>query len=370
MSKVLGIIFSDMHDAAMGELTEHRTMGSVPFGGRYRLIDFTLSNMVNSGISDVGIITKSNYQSLMDHVGSGKEWDLSRKKGGLCILPPYGREDAGYYRGRLEALYGIRNYIKNFHADYVVLSDCDMVTSINFEDMIRYHKKCEADITVAYQNKKLISNQVQDTSVLKLDEHHRVVDTLVNPEVESGNVNLNMVVIRKDLLERIIRDAASHNEYNMLKTVFQRGVNDYRIYGYEHTGYVADIKGMSSFYECNLELLRPEVRSALFPTARPVYTKVRDEVPVKYGISANVKNSMIADGCVIQGTVENSLIFRGVKIGKGAVVRNCVIMQGTVVGENSHLDSVITDKDVLIRDSRTLVGCASYPMYISKGSAV
>ena len=156
----------------------------------------------------------------------------------------------------------------------------------------------------------------------------------------------------------------------MLKTVFQRGVNDYRIYGYEHTGYVADIKGMSSFYDCNLELLRPEVRSALFPAARPVYTKVRDEVPVKYGISANVKNSMIADGCVIQGTVENSLIFRGVKIGKGAVVRNCVIMQGTVVGENSHLDSVITDKDVLIRDSRTLVGCASYPMYISKGSAV
>lgn len=370
MSKTLGIVFSNMHDGMMGELTEHRTMGSVPFGGRYRLVDFTLSNMVNSGIKDIGIITKSNYQSLMDHLGTGKEWDLSRKKGGLSILPPYGRHEAMLYRGRLEALSGIIQYIKSFKADYVVMSDCNAIANVDFADIIRYHESMGADITVAYKNRKLIPEQKRDTTIIKMDETHRVTNVYTDPMRDEGNVLLNIVVVGKSLLERIIQDAASSNEHSFTNSVLQRGNKFLKIYGYEYTGYVADIKSMKSYYQSSMELIDPKVRAELFPMERPIYTKVRDEVPVKYGINAKAKNSMLADGCIIEGTVENSVIFRGVKVGRGAVVKNSVLMQGCVVGENSHLDCVVTDKDVLIRDSRTLVGCENYPMFISKGSAV
>lgn len=370
MSKVLGIVFSNMHDGIMGELTQNRTMGSVPFGGRYRLVDFTLSNLVNSGIKDVGIITKSNYQSLMDHLGTGKEWDLSRKKGGLCILPPFGRTEAVYYKGRLEALGGIIQYIQSFKADYVVMSDCNVLASIDCNEVIKYHEEKEADITIVYKNKKLVPAQKRDTTIIKMDETRRVNGVFVDPPVEEGNVLMNIVVIGKTLLERIIMEAASSNTHSFTKSVLQESNDRLKIYGYEFAGYMADIRTLGAYYDSSMDLLKPEVRAALFPKDKAVYTKVRDEVPVKYGINAKVKNSMIADGCIIQGSVENSIIFRGVKIERGAVVKNSIVMQGSIVGENSHLDCVVIDKDVLIRDSRTLVGCQSYPMFIAKGSAV
>ncbi len=370
MSKTLGIVFSNMHDTMMGKITEHRTMASVPFGGRYRLIDFVLSNMINSGVKDVGIITKSNFQSLMDHVGTGKEWDLSRKKGGLTILPPYGRQESVYYRGRLEALNNIYTYIKESRAELVIMSDCDNIASMDYSDIIRYHKAHDADVTVVYQNKPITKSIHRDVTTISMDENRRVNGAYVNPEVEQGNVLLNVTVIDKRLLERIIGDSASANVYSFTQVVLQAGNRNLKIYGYEFPDYVANINSLQSYFDCNLELLKPEVRKALFPAERPVYTKVRDEVPVKYGINAKASNSMIADGCVIEGTVENSIIFRGVKVGRGAVVKNSIIMQGTVVGENCQLDCVVTDKDVMIRDSRRLVGCEEYPFFVEKGTAI
>lgn len=370
MSKALGIVFSNMHDGSMGELTQHRTMGSVPFGGRYRLVDFTLSNLVNSGIGNVGIITKSNYQSLMDHLGTGKEWDLSRKKGGLCILPPFGRHEAVYYRGRLEALSGIIQYIKSFKADYVVMSDCNVIASVDLAEVIKYHEKLGADITVVYKNRVLNPVQKREATIIKMDETRRVNGVFVDPVDDEGNVLMNIVVIGKTLLEKIIMDSVSSNTHSFTQAILQGAHDKLKIYGYEFTGYVADIKTLRAYYDRSMDLLNADIRKELFPKDRAVYTKVRDEVSVKYGINASVKNSLIADGCVIQGSVENSIIFRGVKIERGAVVKNSIIMQGTLVGENSNLDCVVTDKDVMIRDSRTLSGCASYPMFIEKGSAV
>ncbi len=370
MSKTLGIVFSNMHDATMGKITENRTMGSVPFGGRYRLIDFVLSNLINSGIQDVGIITKSNFQSLMDHLGTGKEWDLSRKKGGLTILPPYGRHEATYYRGRLEALGSIYSYIRESKAELVVMTDCDNIASVDYADVIRYHREHDADVTVIYKNKPITKSIHRDVITISMDENKRVNGALVNPESTSGNVLLNMTVISKRLLEKIISDATSANFYSFTQGILQNSNQRLKIYGYEFKNYVADIKSLQSYYDCSMDLLNPEIRRQIFPADRPVYTKVRDEVSVKYGINAKAKNSMIADGCVIEGVVENSLIFRGVKIGRGAVVKNSIIMQGAVIGENSTLDCVVTDKDVMIRDSRTLVGCKEYPLYIEKGTAV
>ena len=370
MSKTLGIVFSNMPDSMMGKITEHRTMASVPFGGRYRLVDFVLSNMINSGVKDVGIITKSNFQSLMDHVGTGKEWDLSRKKGGLTILPPYGRQESVYYRGRLEALGNIYTYIKESKAELVIMTDCDNIASIDYSDIIRYHKEKDADVTVVYKNKPITESIHRDVTTISMDENRRVNGAYVNPEVQQGNVLLNVTVIDKRLLERIIGDAASANFYSFTQGVLQMGSKQLKIYGYEYTGYVANINSLQSYFDCNMELLDPQVRRELFPPERPVYTKVRDEVPVKYGINAKAKNAVIADGCVIEGTVENSIIFRGVKIGRGAVVKNSIIMQGTVVGENCQIDCVVTDKDVMIRDSRKLMGCKEYPFFVEKGTAI
>lgn len=370
MSKVLGIVFSNMHETSMGDLTENRTMASVPFGGRYRLIDFMLSNLVNSGIHDVGIITKNNYQTLMNHVGNGKEWDLARKNGGLTILPPYGHSEAGVFRGRIEALAGIQQYIRESNAEYVVMTDCDTVAVVEYDDILKYHKAKDADITIVYKNKEVPKAQRNNTTVIKLDENHRVYDVVKNHADEQGNVFLDIIVMKKSLLERIITESVTRGKVSFTEEVLQGQNKELRIYGYDFKGYIGDIKSIEAYYKCSMDLLNKEVRSQLFPNHRPVYTRVRDEVPVRYGVEAKASHSMIADGCIIEGEVENSIVFRGVKVGKGAKVKNCILMQGTIVGENANLDSVIADKNVIIRNSRTLTGCESFPIVIGKGRSV
>ncbi len=367
----LGIVFSNMHDETLGELTERRTTGSIPFGGRYRLIDFTLSNMVNSGISEVGIITKSNYQSLMDHLGSGRDWDLARKRGGLCILPPFGHSATGMYRGRLEAIVGIMSYIKYSNAQYVVMSDSDTVANIDFSDLLDQHMKTGADITLVYKRERLNNDYPKDTTVFSLDENNMVSDVLVNPFVDGEqNIYINIAVMSKELLERLANEGMSRNNTSFVNFVLQGKSSSLKIMGYHFDKYSSEITSMKAYFKTSMELLNEDVRMQLFPKDRPVYTKVRDEVPVKYGLSSKVKNSLIADGCIIEGTVENSIIFRGVKVEKGAVVKNSIIMQSGIIGENSKLDYVVTDKDVIVNHERHLSGSQMYPVFISKGSRV
>lgn len=370
MSKVLGIVFSNMHDSSMGELTENRTMASVPFGGRYRLIDFTLSNLVNSGIDDVGIITTNNYQTLMNHLGTGKEWDLSRKKGGLSILPPFGRSEMGVYKGRLEALDGVMHYIHESSAEYVLITDCDTVGTVDYQEMLRYHQKKGADITVMYQHKKVAPQQRNNTTVFTLDDSHRIIDVMKDHAEEEGNVYLDKILIGKTLLERVVSEATSRSKVSFTKEVLQGAKDRLRIFGYHFKGYIGDIKSVEEYYRCNMQLLDPAVRADLFQPDRPVYTKVHDEVPVRYGMDAKVSHSMIADGCIINGEVENSIIFRGVKIGSGAKIKNSILMQGTCVGENAKLDYVVADKNVRIGNSRTIVGCETFPIVIGKDRTV
>lgn len=369
--KTLGIVFSNMHDHMLSEITEPRTMGSVPFGGRYRLIDFVLSNMVNSGVSDVGVITKSNYQSLLDHLGTGREWDLTRKRGGLCILPPFGHASAGIYRGRLEALSGILAYIRHSDAKYVLLSDCDVVANIDFSEVMRGHIEKNADITVVYKRDAIADDQTMDTTVFHVDDNSMVNEVLIHPSLqEEDNVYLNFCIISKELLEKLISEGASRSIYSFKQGVLQAKCNKLRIFAWQFDGFSAKINCIRSYYKANLQLLSPEVRRQLFPRERPIYTKVRDEVPAKYGLDAVIGNNMVADGAIIEGTLENSIIFRGVHIGKGAVVKNSILMQETVVSDNVRLDHVITDKNVVVRADRTLVGYDTYPLVIAKNSIV
>ncbi len=371
-NKMTGIVFSNMHDENMGLLTSKRTMGSIPYGGRYRLVDFVLSGMVNAGMTNVGIITKYNYHSLMDHVGSGRPWDLARKRGGLVLLPPYSRlgTAGGIYRGSIEALAGHLGYIKEQNAQYVCISDCDVVTNVDYRAVLEQHQKTGADITIVCCHKEM-GSAARDIATVELDKSGRLCDLTVNPAIEgSANVYLNMFVMDREMLIRMIENAYSHGHFSVTQHILQEQMKSLKIYGYQHMGFCRRIGDLESYFAANMALLDPVARAELFPEDRPVYTKNRDGVPTKYGLRSQVSNSLVADGCIIKGTVENCIIFRGVRIGAGAVVKNSIIMQSTIVSENANLDYVITDKNVVVQSNRVLCGYKTIPIYLEKGSNV
>lgn len=371
-NNILGIIFANVHDDKVRELTDVRTMASVPFGGRYRLIDFTLSNMVNSGINKVGIITRRNYQSLMDHLGSGKAWDLSRKREGLFILPPYfsaGMQASGY-SSRIECLASVLPFLQRSKEEFVLVCDSDFVCNIDFTEVLNAHLKSEADATVLYRYGSIPAKYGEPVSY-DIDPEGMVRDALVVPQVDGAcNYSLPMVLVRRDLLIEMVTDCVSRNLYDFPRDFIQRGVKRYRFHGYEYKGFFRSICSMNSYYEANMALMQPKVREELFNPSRPIYTKVRDDMPARYGLGSEISNSLVADGCVIEGTVENSVLFRGVHVGKDAHVKNCVLMQDSHIGDKCNLDYVITDKDVVIKEERALMGFQSYPVFISKASVV
>lgn len=370
-NSVLGLIFANMHDSTVSDLTKSRTMGSILFGGRYRLIDFPLSNMVNSGISEVGVITKSNYQSLLDHVGSGREWDLSRKNGGLHLLPPFGHVGSGIYRGRIEAMDGVWDFIEHSPADYVVLSDCDVITTIDYKPVIEMHIESNADITAVFSKGMYNSAKNQSATVFGLDEAGRINDVMINPQIIGEcNIGLNMFVMDKAFLKKIVKEAMSRSLYSFSRNILQARKEDFKIIGYEHKGYYSKIDCLDSYYGANMALLDTENRNMLFKKSAPVYTKIRDNGPVKFGLESEIKNSLIADGCVIDGIVENCVLFRGVKISKNTVVKNCILMQDTIINEDCNLSYIITDKNVIIGEERVLTGSETYPLYIGKNAQI
>ena len=367
---VVGLIFSNIHDGNIPELTVKRTIASVPFCGRYRLIDFALSNMVNSGIDKVGIITKSNYQSLMDHIGSGKDWDLARHYGGLYILPPFGVHDNNsLYTTRLEALKNVMGFLSKSTEEYVVMSDSDMVCNINFREIIKEHAARNADITMVYSPKKKKDIDGQFNAFLTTDEEGRIKEIAFDSKRANVNLYTNICIISRVLLISLIGDAVAHGKTHFLKEIVMPGLRVLRVFGHEHKGFYEEITSMQKYYNENMRFLNAEVRNDVFRKAN-VYTKVKDSTPTEYGESAVVRNSLVADGCKIEGEVYNSIIFRGVKIGRGTVIRNSVVMQDTITGEGVTLNCIITDKNVVIRDRRNLSGCETHPFYIAKGTVI
>ena len=366
--RAVGIIFSNIHDHNVPELARIRTLGSIPFGGRYRLIDFPLSNMVNSGIDTIGIITKSNYQSLMDHVGSGKDWDLARKDGGVIILPPYGdMASSNLYTTRLEALKGITSFLFRADEEYVVMTDCDAICRINFNEVIEQHIRTHADITLIYKN--LATEEVADNKATTFDLiDGRIVNINYKEQLkgERCNVFTNVFVMKKSLLQNIVMDSISHYKHHFMSDVVAANLTSMKIMGYEHKGFYKGITSLQAYFDSNMCLLDQNVRHEIFGD-RSVFTKIRDSAPTKYGNSAIVKNSLIADGCVIEGEVENSIIFRNVKVARGTVVKNSIIMQNTILGENSTLNCIIADKNVVVKDKKVLSGSENHPFYIGKG---
>lgn len=369
--KTLGIVFSNIHDKEISELTAERTLASVPFAGRYRLIDFVLSNMVNSGIYNVGIITKYNYQTLMEHVGSGKHWDLSRKNGGLTILPPYGREETTVYKSRFEAISNSAHFLRESKASYVIMSDCDNVCNIDFSDVLSYHIEKQADITLVYRKKQIPKNESKIRTSLELDANGRV-KKVVTAKHGEGTIlaYTNMIIVNRQFLLSIIDGAKELGYTSFSRDVLIRGVNEYAIYGYEHEGYFASIDTMANYYKHSLQLLDRNTREELFRGAGAIYTKVRDSAPCRIQSSGKVKNSLIADGCVIEGEVENSILFRGARVGKGAVVKNSILFNNVVVEAGSTLNCVISDMYSHVLENRTLSGHETRPYFLPKNTIV
>ncbi|MDE7306140.1 MAG: glucose-1-phosphate adenylyltransferase subunit GlgD [Clostridia bacterium] len=368
MASTVGVIFSSLNEENVPELTKVRSTGSIPYGGRYRLVDFALSNMVNSGITTVGMITKSNYQSLMDHLGSGKDWDLARKEGGLILLPPYSDESETLYNNRLEALKGATSFLKKAKEDFVVLADSDAVYKLDYSKIIDFHVKKNADITLAYHEHEV--KESRNYMVFDTDKSGRITGLEINPVANGVKKNyINVMVARTSFLLRLIQNAIQHGYTSFGKDILSPCVKTLKLYAYKFEGYYANIDSLASYFKANLDLLDKNVRNEIFGD-RDVYTKVNDAAPAKFTETAKVKNSLISDGCLIEGTVENCILFRGVKIGKGTVVKNCIIMTDNIVGENCNLAYVVSDKDSVIRDNRVLAGCELQPYFINKGSLI
>lgn len=368
-NNVVGIIFSNMHDDKLRELTDSRTMGSVPFGGRYRTIDFPLSNLVNSGISKVGVITKSNFQSLMDHLGSGKAWDLSRKHEGLYILPPFGYNNS-IYQSRIEALSNIRTFLTHCREEYVVLSDCHIIYSMDYAKVIDEHIAKNADITIVYKN-SVMPEDLPEKISLEVNRSKKVTDILLDGDITGKcNWSMGVYVMKKSFLLKIISDSMARNHLDFVRDVLQRVYLEDRVYGYKFDGFTGVLGSAKGYFDTSMQLMKQDVRNDLFEKTRPIYTKVRDEMPTRFGLGATVTNSILADGCIIEGEVKNCVLFRGVHVGKGAKISNCIIMQDSVIGDGSVLNYVISDKNVVFKEGRSMMGVESYPVYIAKSSEV
>lgn len=370
MNNVIGVIFASDYENKLNELTIHRTTASLPFCGRYRLIDFTLSNLVNSGITQIGIVTRSNYSSLMDHIRMGRDWDLNRKNSGISVFPPFvlnaSRE---MYKGKVEALYSIQGFLTHNPEEYVLLTNSNVAMNIDFNKVYDAHIASGADVTV-------LTHKASPTSsrrlVVSADETGRIDDLYVTekPDAAVYDIGLNIYLIKKDLLMRIVEKQYARGCFDWEKDVLTKQVQDLKLYEYKVDSYVAVIDDVKSFYNENIALLNSEMRNRLFYGEGVIYTKVKDSIPTVYQANACVKNSLVADGCVIDGTVENSVLFRGVHVEKGAVVRNSIIMENGIIMENASVSYAITDKDVVIRNDHVIAGYETYPVVIAKGKTV
>lgn len=368
LTNLHAIIFTNQAEYDLGPLTEVRSMSSVPYGGRYRMIDFMLSNCTNAGIIDVGMVLEENYQSLLDHVESGKDWDLTRKRGGLRLLPPFSQKaGSGNPRGRMEALANLGSYVDDIRQDYVLLADGDLAANIDLAAVFEAHLASGADVTPICTHN--YSGTPTCTTYIVPQEDGKV-DVLRNPDEAVGLECLNIYIMSKEFLVRSVKDCAAHNQYSLSRHVLIPNKDKLKIVPYIFDNYAARLTSIPAYLERSMDLLKPEVVAALFTPERPIYSKDRTDASTYYAPGSAVKNSFIADGCIIEGTVENSIIFRNVKVGKGAVVKNTILMKDCTVGENASLNYIIGDKGVTFSANSPLAGHKNYPLPIAKNSKV
>lgn len=371
--KMTGIIFSNIYDTSLGDLTMKRTVASLPFGGRYRLVDFVLSNMVNSHISSIGLITKYNYQSLMDHLGSGAEWDLSRKNANFYILPPFASGITNVYRGNLDALSNAIHFLESTKPDYVVMCDTTVICNINYEKALDCHIESGADVTVIASANMAAFESMDSDLIVQKDENGRVTDMAIGQPLGAGSLaGMGMYIVEREYLISIINNYVSRGRYSFERDfLLSRFADDsVSVNVYEFTDPVLRNHSIVSYFKNNFRIMDEQVRDKIFKSKAPIYTKVRDEAPAYYSENCVVNDSLIADGCKIKGKLDTAVVFRDVTVEEGAKIKNSIIMQGSVIGKGAKIENAIIDKNVTITPGATLIGGSSSPIIVHKGETI
>ena len=368
MNSVMGLINLQEDGSLIRELADRRAVESIPFAGRYRLIDFALSSMVNSGINKVGIMLPDEPRSVLDHLRSGKDWDLARRHDGLFYLPA-AQDDAQRRKGDLKNFYHNLDFIEHASSRYILLTNGSFVYNIDFNQVLRFHQNTGADITLVSHT--TIDENTGNNIVLDTAENGLVLDIAEKPVAYQGmKVSMGIYLMDKRAFVEIVRYAYERGGQDFVLDGIIRRAADYTMFAYEHDGYMAHVDSMSTYYRANMEILDPEVWQNLFMGERPVYTKIKDGVPVQYKETAKVTNSLIANSCIVRGEVENSILFRGVKVGKDVKIRNSIIMQKCDIQDGALVENVICDKNVVITAEKWLKGAAEYPLVIKKNITI
>lgn len=364
MNNCVGIINLDENESKMGELVRNRPLAAVPIAARYRIIDFVLSNMTNSGVECIGIFAKNKSRALMDHLKNGRPWDLHRKRDGLKVFN-FGYEDPAFddvhnFSDNIE-------FIKYSRKEYIIMAPSYMVCNIDYNEALEEHKKSGNDITIIYKNVNNADKYFIGCDVLNINENRKLLSVGENiGRDNNSNINMEMYIMSTELFIDIVLDSIRSGMYRKIKQFINSNLDILNVRCYEFKGYLACVNSLNSYYASNMDLLKKKVNNELFYEGKPIFTKTKDEAPTQYGEDSNVKNSIIANGCYIEGEVRNSIIGRRVYISKEAKVENCIILQNSRIGKESKLNNIIADKGSEIKEEEVYKGSDSCPMVIEK----
>lgn len=373
MKNVMALVFANIYDSSLGQLTNKRTLASLPFGGRYRQIDFALSNLSNAGVRHIGIVTQYNYQSLMNHIGAGEEWDLELEEGGLEYITPYSMGISTTFRGKLEAIYAAtKSFLAIGKEEYVILADAAVVCAINLDEVIQAHIDSGRDVTVVVKS-GIANGQKQLDLAVSLNEDGEISDMAVDYAAPSEFLaSMGIFVMRKELLMEAAEACVAHNRYRFERDFILQDWADGKLsVGAWEFGDVAFFnESTEEYFRNNLAIIDRNVRHSLYRDDLTIYTRVRDQVPTYYGEGSEVDDCIVADGCTLLGRVENSVLFRGVRASTGAVVKNCVVMSRSEIGIGAQLEYCILDKEVRISAGVKLIGTPEHPVILNRGDVV
>lgn len=355
--RAIGIILAGGNSYRMRVLAQNRAISAMPVAGSYRAIDFALSNMSNSGIQEVCVLTQYNARSLNQHLSSSKWWDFGRKQGGLYVLTPViTEENSSWYRGTADAMYQALWNLKQCHEPYAIIASGDCIYKLDYNLMLEQHVANKADITIAYKH---LPEGVSPEryGALSMDEHGRVREFEEKPlTVKSNNISCGIYIMRRRQLIEVLEQCAREGRYDFVRDVLIRYKDVKKIYGFEIKDYWANIASVEDYYKTNMDFLKKEVRDYFFRTYPDIYSKVDDLAPAKYNTGSEVKNSLVASGCIINGRVENSVIFKKVYVGNNVIIRNSIILNDVYIGDNTVIENCIVESRDTIRANSTLIG--------------
>ena len=374
MNDTFAIIYAEHGSSLLGDLIARRSVSALPLAGRFRTIDVLLSNLAHSGVRNVGVITQKNYQSLIEHIGSGKAWGLSGKAGGVTLLPPYDLDGSvGKYHGTSDALFAKRDYINKRRERYCLVLGTDTVYREDYTRMLERHIEEDADITLLYSRDPRLAASDSPTRMtyLKVGDNGVVTGFAYEAFEDEGQcAALGAVLMRKDLLVRLVEDACAEGHYNFTTDLLEPALREHKVVAVEHEGYAGRITTIKSYFDMTRDMLDPQIREDLFYTSGSVYTRIMDAPPVRFAGGCEVANSVFGNGCDVRGRVVGSVVFRGVSIAPGADLENCVVMQDSTIGADTHLRNVIIDKNVIIGEGVRIVGTPDAPAVIRKSSII